>query len=395
MRSDRELEQASERVLLHDDEQLDRFTQLLEPSGNGHGRDDVPWPEEEPGGADDSGRSKLEAFPLSLVVPAAELSTMDIPEREELVEGLMFTRSLGMIFGPRGKGKTFLALSLANAIAAGTNFLTWRVPEARRILYIDGELPAVDLKTRVLAICGQAPSGNLELISSEFFYSTTKVPLTITNQAHQRRLVQLLEDLAKAGRGPEVVFFDNLSSMSYGTDENSNTEQDDILKFLLELRHRGYTIIVIHHTGKGGDQRGASRREDFLDISIKLADPDDDVQCQNARFILTFSKIRRKLPYPSSLECELIEVAAGKLDWSFDQPEPQDVEKRIVVLRFCQTMKPGSQKEISDRLGVKKQTLSRWVAEWEKDGHLKGLKVTQKGAEFLAKIYSESEGAKT
>lgn len=33
------------------------------------------------------------------------------------------------------------------------------------------------------------------------------------------------------------------------------------------------SVILIHHAGKAGDQRGSSGREDFLDVSIQLVSP--------------------------------------------------------------------------------------------------------------------------
>lgn len=65
----------------------------------------------------------------------------------------------------------------------------------------------------------------------------------------------------------EMIIFDNLSSLRSGVDENDNSALDAFLQWLLALRHKGYAILLIHHAGKGGDQRGASRLEDFLDTS--------------------------------------------------------------------------------------------------------------------------------
>lgn len=49
-----------------------------------------------------------------------------------------------------------------------------------------------------------------------------------------------------------------------GYDENDNSHLDRYLAWLREIRHRGITVLIVHHAGKGGDQRGASRREDIL-----------------------------------------------------------------------------------------------------------------------------------
>ena len=205
-----------------------------------------------------------------------------------------------------------------------------------------------------------------------------------------RCLPTFLLPISPAGhRGPEVIFFDNLSSMSYGTDENSNSEQDSILSFLIQLRHKGFCCIAIHHTGKTGDQRGASRREDFLDFSIKLGDPAEGAASQNARFVLSFSKIRRRVPNPSTLDCELIELPDGGLGWLFES-STEEIEPWIVCLKYCQNMKPADQKEIVERLRISKASVSRHLKYSRSKGYLDDLKVTHKGAAFLVKVYGEN-----
>ena len=51
-------------------------------------------------------------------------------------------------------------------------------------------------------------------------------------------------------------------------------------------------MLYVHHAGKGGDQRGTSRREDVLDTVIQLKRPEDYFASEGARFIATFTKAR-------------------------------------------------------------------------------------------------------
>ena len=58
-----------------------------------------------------------------------------------------------MIYGPRGLGKTQVALGIAWAVAAGGGFLNWQATSgARRVVLIDGEMPAVVLQERLAKI---------------------------------------------------------------------------------------------------------------------------------------------------------------------------------------------------------------------------------------------------
>jgi hypothetical protein len=329
-------------------------------------------------------------FSTDLVVSARELVARDIRSREEIIDGVLFTQSLGMIFAPRGRGKTYFALHMAAAIASGTPFLRWGVPKQRRCLYIDGELPAVDLQERVKRICGCDVPTALDLVSSESFYDAEKQPLTLNDETHQKRFLKMLDQLKETGRQPEVIFLDNISSMTLGTEENSNSEQDSFLCFLRELRHLGYSVIAVHHTGKDGNQRGASRREDFLDISIKLADPTEPSTSGSAKFVLEFSKVRRKMPVPSSLECELCEDEEGKLIWGTSEVE-RALPKWVECLRVLQTKRPGTQAELAEMMGSTNGTISKYLKKARSQGLLEGMELTTRGNQYLAKIYGFQE----
>ena len=81
-----------------------------------------------------------------------ELLTLDIQEREQILSPWLLTQSLNMIHSWRGVGKTHVSLGIAYAVATGGEFLTWKAPRPRKVLYIDGEMPAAALKARLAAL---------------------------------------------------------------------------------------------------------------------------------------------------------------------------------------------------------------------------------------------------
>src|SRR6185437_13824590 len=87
---------------------------------------------------------------------ASELAATDLPPRELLLDPLISTQTLALLYGPRGIGKTFVALGIAWAAASGGSFLGWRARQPRRVLYVDGEMAAVDMRQRLAAL-GPAP----------------------------------------------------------------------------------------------------------------------------------------------------------------------------------------------------------------------------------------------
>ena len=63
-------------------------------------------------------------------------------------------------------------------------------------------------------------------------------------------------------------------------------------EWALEQRRAGRSVAFVHHAGKGGQQRGTSRREDVLDTVIALRKPADHKPDQGARFELHYEKSR-------------------------------------------------------------------------------------------------------
>src|SRR5260370_33998174 len=89
--------------------------------------------------------SDLDAADLPSRQSASEFVAADLPERAALLDPILSSNSLALLYGPRGLGKSFLALGIAWAAASGTSFLDWRSRRPHRVLYIDGEMPAGDL----------------------------------------------------------------------------------------------------------------------------------------------------------------------------------------------------------------------------------------------------------
>ena len=54
----------------------------------------------------------------------------------------------------------------------------------------------------------------------------------------------------------------------------------------------GISVLFIHHAGKGGQQRGTSRREDVLDTVIAMRKPADFNPGDGAYFEIHFEKAR-------------------------------------------------------------------------------------------------------
>ncbi len=90
----------------------------------------------------------------------------------------------------------------------------------------------------------------------------------------------------------KLVVFDNISTLFGAGPENEAEAWGPAQDLLLGLRRRGVAVLLVHHAGKSGAQRGTSRREDVLDTVIKLQRPGEYRAENGARFEVRFEKAR-------------------------------------------------------------------------------------------------------
>jgi putative DNA primase/helicase len=227
--------------------------------------------------------------------------SLDIPAREMLLYPILPERSLAMLYAPRGVGKTLLSLSIGLAVASGVPLLRWSAPRQKRVLYVDGETPLVSLQERLRAISMRfsdgIPSDGFRILAADQIESG----INLGNDEGQRSLEPLLHDV-------DLLILDNLSTLCTTGSEMASDAWIPMQNWLLQLRRRGVTVLLIHHAGTNGRQRGTSRREDALDTVIALRRPDDCSPEQGARFEVHFEKLRNRVdsagasPFEVSIE---------------------------------------------------------------------------------------------
>ena len=163
----------------------------------------------------------------------------------------------------------------------------------------------------------------------------------------------------------EVVVVDNLSAWARSGRENEAESWLPIADWILGLRRRGIAVILVHHAGKGGQQRGTSKREDLLDAVIGLSRPPDYDPSKGAVFISEFTKARNLTGADAeSLEFELA-GDENRAVWKCRTVESSTYD-RVVAL----TNDGLTPSEICTELDVNKSTVSRHLRKARADGDL-------------------------
>ncbi|HUS97964.1 MAG TPA: AAA family ATPase [Hyphomicrobiaceae bacterium] len=274
---------------------------------------------------------------------------LEIPPRELILEPFLPSQGLAMMFAKRGIGKTHLSLGVAYAVACGSDFLKWSAPEPRKVLFVDGEMPACVIQERLAAIVAgnevepPAPD-HLRLVTPDRQELGMPDLATLDGQA---AVDELVEDV-------DLIILDNLSCLFRAGRENEADDWTVVQDWLLRLRRRGKTVLFVHHAGKNGDQRGTSRREDVLDSVISLKRPADYHADEGARFEVHYEKARGFTGEDAKPFEAMLETRDGAAVWSVKSLEESRVEKVAALLNDGH-----SQQEIADLLDIDKSNVSR------------------------------------
>ena len=311
--------------------------------------------------------------PRSLVpflITANEILRTDIPEKRFLVSSFMPSASFGMVYAPRGIGKSWFGMGLGKAIANGLDtFLGWQIHEMGDVLFVDGEMSLVDLKERTKLLFGSKGSSKFHLMPSEQLYQNG-TPICLDMPQEHESILQLLEHMEREGKRPKLIVLDNLSTLRRGVNENDNSETEKLLSFMVKLRHMGYAVLAVHHTNKAGEQRGASILEVPMDYIIKLSHPDkrDAAFKQGACFNVEFTKVRNRAPKNRDFMCELIEKTDDCLDFVINTSMTEVPHEYALLRAIAECDVKPSNRILCNRLGFSSGKISKLMGKLKSQG---------------------------
>ena len=291
------------------------------------------------------------------VVSYSFILEMDIAPREFLIEPFLTKASTCLMYAKRGVGKTYFSFELIVALAYGKDFLNFKIPKPRQVLYIDGEMSLVAVQERLAAIELRMPE-NCEMIEPLFITPDLQEG-TMPNLSTPKGQNQL--DKVLDSTHVDLVVIDNLSTLCSFGKENESESWLPIQQLILSLRKRGIALLIIHHAGKDGSQRGTSKREDIVDVVICLKQPSDYQPSEGAKFELHYQKARSMLGEDvKPILCHLTDQG-----WVYSFLENSNHQKIIEL------SKEGLRNfEIAEELDLSKGYVSKVVKNAKNNGEL-------------------------
>lgn len=283
-------------------------------------------------------------------INGASFLEMVIPERATILSPFFRAGDYGIIFAPRGVGKSWLSLMLSKALTEkGQLGSHWEAQVATTVLYLDAEMNLFDLQQRCRQL--QIKREEFHILNHEYLFRESDDQLSL-NLADPEQQDALKEHCLTTG--VRVLIIDNLSTAFNGLNENESDSWEHVSPWLLELRRHGIAVILICHAGRNGSIRGTSRREDMAHWILSLEETDSgEDDCHE--FKTRFTKLRNCMASDAPSLAWKIKAGEGGMEVS---TTTIDLYNQMIDLILGGM---SSASDLAHELGKVKGTISKWA----------------------------------
>ncbi len=283
-------------------------------------------------------------------------------ERQWLVDSLWGRQAVGIVGGEPKTGKSFLALDLAVAVAAGVPCLRhFAAREQGPVLMFCAEDAGHIVRRRLQGIADAAGAAfdTLDI-------AVIDVPSLRLDHPNDRQ--RLLDTVAR--HQARMLVLDPLVRL-HGVDENAVAEIAPILGFLRDIQRRCATaVLLVHHARKGGGKRpgqalrGSSELHAWGDSNLYLRRRDREI-------LLTVE--HRAAPGLADIPIELADVGHGaalRLHKPADIPPERETPRQRIMQILADAGTPLSQTQIRQRAAARNATVSTTLHTLMADGRI-------------------------
>jgi putative DNA primase/helicase len=268
----------------------------------------------------------------------------DYQAPDELIEGLLTTTGLSVIYGDSNSGKTFFALRLAADIAEGKKCFGRRVDKGV-VVYLATESPS-SVKSRM-----QAMQKHLGYTLTNL--AMVPVPVNFYNgDGDAADIIELVKEIESAKEQKvRLIIADTFARVISGANENSGEDIGPVMNRLDQIsRECEAGVLIIHHNGKDAARgaRGWSGIRAHIDTEIEIK-ADENIR------VAEVTK-QRELPSRGEsifFKLDVIEMGLGKFG---------NMVSTCVAMHDTQTQaKPGKPSKIDEARKL-------WERAWFSDG---------------------------
>ena len=303
----------------------------------------------------------------------------NIGEPAALLSPWLKKGGLWMVYADAGIGKTFFALNVAFAVAAGGRFLCWDAPAPRKVLYVDGEMEQSDMQARLRGIWSAAKrNGGSDLVSAGHnFIGWQATAQDAGDVFPDLSSKEGLKWLLKKAQVADFVVIDSLTTTMRDGEENDAAYWRVMQDALVELRKADKAVLIVHHSNKSGGQRGTSAKDVILNGKLKLSLPEDYTPSEGARFRVEWEKSRGLTGADTvPIEAHLEDDQNGNPKWAY---RALDLSRHMELMRLAQSGEHGTGKELAKAMAL---TPAR-VSQLKKEAIAEGVFTSRRWNDWL------------
>lgn len=184
-----------------------------------------------------------------------------------IIKHVLPKADLGVLYGPSGSGKSFIALDMAISVARGA---PWRGKKVKQ--------------GRVLLIAAEGGGGvpqRLRAYGQHHDVDLSSIPLGIIHAAPnllvEDDVAELVKAIISAGSG-DLIIIDTFAQTTPGANENSGEDMGKALRNARAIRDAtGSMVLLVHHSGKDAARgaRGWSGIKAAADVEFEVIRPEE------------------------------------------------------------------------------------------------------------------------
>jgi len=241
----------------------------------------------------------------------ADLCGQELPDTPWLLDGFLVDGGVGLLVGPAGAGKTYLALDLPLAVHSGRSAWGHKAQQGA-VVYAGSDSPRRTLRRRLADLCQ-----GREIPPPDEGFLLDLSPLDL-GQPQGAVILRRLVDRVQA----KLVVLDALYCFMPGLDENAAGDVGLVMGHIREVaRETGASVLLIHHANKNdlasltNRVRGSSALTAAIDTGLMVA-----IAGSGDSMVRTFTCFKnRELPEAASASFVIEDGEAGGLVLAFTQ----------------------------------------------------------------------------
>lgn len=294
-----------------------------------------------------------------------------IKDPKSLFGNIWHQGEVGILFSNTGKGKSILAVQIADAITKGNPILGENT-EKYKVLYFDFELSTKSFQKRY-------SESNTELYSFNPNFLRIEIDRSKNSEDEKLSFEQLIIDsitIQALKNKAEVLIIDNITYLS-ASNEKSH-EALELMKIILKLsREYNISILLIAHTPKRDiyspiqleDLAGSKALSNFVDICFCIG---ESVKGDTIRYIKQLKNRNYSIEYGQEnvINCEIIKkdsfLKFEMIGFGTEKEHLQIVKDNKKTSEAFELKNSGKTNvEIAKLMGVNEKTIRRWLKKIE------------------------------